>query len=110
MQQVWDLIGPLIERYLRLRPIWQIAVGAFIEGFEASALKRLLPKEPLTEEEAADYLQIRPQPRKASVGQPRPCAARTTPERLQTRLNELMAHYVWRQSRGIADDRPKRGT
>ena len=99
MQQVWDLIGPLMERYLRLRPIWQVAAGAFIEGFETGALKRLmwygegpfpkdsiadqqdpppskrpmiigttpihdyprLPKELLTEEEAADYLQIRVQ-------------------------------------------------
>jgi excisionase family DNA binding protein len=99
MQQVWDLIGPLMERYLRLRPIWQVAAGAFIEGFETGALKRMmwygegpfprdaveehqdpppskrrmiigttpvqdyprLPKELLTEEEAADYLQIRVQ-------------------------------------------------
>ena len=42
MQQVWDLIGPLMERYLRLRPIWQVAAGAFIEGFETGALKRLM--------------------------------------------------------------------
>jgi excisionase family DNA binding protein len=99
MQQIWDLIGPLMERYLRLRPIWQVAAGAFIEGFETGALKRLmwfgegpfpkdsiedhqdalpskrpmligttpvqdyprLPRELLTEEEAADYLQIRVQ-------------------------------------------------
>jgi hypothetical protein len=99
MQQIWDLIGPLMERYLRLRPIWQVAAGAFIEGFETGALKRLmwygegpfprdsiedhqdapaskrpmvigttpiqdyprLPKELLTEEEAADYLQVRVQ-------------------------------------------------
>jgi excisionase family DNA binding protein len=99
LQQVWDLIGPLMERYLRLRPIWQVAAGAFIEGFETGALKRMmwygegpfprdsieehqdplpskrpmiigttpvqdyprLPKELLTEEEAADYLQIRVQ-------------------------------------------------
>ena len=99
MQQVWDLIGPLMERYLRLRPIWQVAAGAFIEGFETGALRRLmwygegpfpkdsiedhqdlppskrpmiigttpiqdyprLPKELLTEEEAADYLQVRVQ-------------------------------------------------
>jgi excisionase family DNA binding protein len=99
MQQVWDLIGPLMERYLRLRPIWQVAAAAFIEGFETGALKRLmwfgdgpfprdhiedhqdpppskrpmiigttpiqdyprLAKELLTEEEAAEYLQIRVQ-------------------------------------------------
>ena len=97
MQRVWDLIGPLMERYLRLRPIWQVAAGAFIEGFETGALKRMmwygegpfpkdsiedhqdlspskrpmiigttpvqdyprLPRELLTEEEAADYLQVR---------------------------------------------------
>ena len=41
MQQVWDLIGSLMERYLRLRPIWQVAAGAFIEGFETGALKRV---------------------------------------------------------------------
>ena len=40
MQQIWDLIGPLMERYLRLRPIWQVAAGAFIEGFETGMLKR----------------------------------------------------------------------
>jgi len=42
MQQVWDLIGPQMERYLRLRPIWQVAAGAFIEGFETGALRRLM--------------------------------------------------------------------
>src|SRR5260370_39677544 len=42
MQQVWDLIGPLMERNLRLRPIWQVAAGAFIEGFETGALRRLM--------------------------------------------------------------------
>lgn len=42
MQQVWDLIGPLMERCLRLRPIWQVAAGAFIEGFETGMLKRLI--------------------------------------------------------------------
>ena len=42
MQQIWDLIGPLMERYLRLRPIWQVAAGAFIEGFETGVLKRLM--------------------------------------------------------------------
>lgn len=97
MQQVWDLIGNLMERYLRLRPIWQVAAGAFIEGFETGMLKRMywygeggfpkdslpdqddpppskkpmtigtspivdhprIPKDLLTEEEAADYLGIR---------------------------------------------------
>ena len=39
---VWDLIGPLMERDLRLRPIWPVAAGAFIEGFETGALKRLM--------------------------------------------------------------------
>jgi hypothetical protein len=42
MQQVWDLIGPLMERYLRLRPIWQVAAGASIEGFETGMLKRIM--------------------------------------------------------------------